>query len=411
MASHLILRLTMAALLCVGCLSSSVSAQSEIYWTGEGNDNLWDNPANWLDEIVPSAAERAIINGPEAEGENGPLIQEGIEAVTEILISDGGLSNVTMTGGSLELTGWGMWWGDAAGTTATFEMSGGVVDLTGSPGIMELGWQEQTDPPGSSVGIWNMTGGEVFAKGVDMPGKNYGGVGVINLHGGTLNVGLERGGLMLYEGAQLDITEGLLILEGDQTSVVEDYIELGYMTAFGGDGDFNLSFDGDYTTVAASSSTLPGDLNGDGTIDAADIDTLTRDCLLGNSPTCATMDLTGDGAVNAEDHHELVTVILNTYIGDANLDLEFNSSDLVAVLASGTYENDVDSTWATGDFNGDGRTNSSDLVAALADGGYELGPKPAAGAVAAVPEPNSIALVLSAMLVISLRTRSPSRRS
>ena len=85
--------------------------------------------------------------------------------------------------------------------------------------------------------------------------------------------------------------------------------------------------------------------------------------------------------------------LYNSWIGDANLDGEFNSSDLVIVLSSGTYEADVDAVWSTGDFNGDGRTNTSDLVAALADGGYEVGPR---AAVAAVPEPATSVLLLVA---------------
>ena len=59
----------------------------------------------------------------------------------------------------------------------------------------------------------------------------------------------------------------------------------------------------------------------------------------------------------------------------------------MAVLASGTYEADVDAVWSTGDFDGDGRATSSDLVAALSDGGYEAGPR---AAVAAVPEPSAL---------------------
>jgi hypothetical protein len=81
----------------------------------------------------------------------------------------------------------------------------------------------------------------------------------------------------------------------------------------------------------------------------------------------------------------MIHTILNTYYGDANLDHEFASSDLVNVLASGSYEADVDAGWSTGDFNGDGRSASSDLVEALADGGYEAGPRVA---VAIVPEPS-----------------------
>jgi hypothetical protein len=92
---------------------------------------------------------------------------------------------------------------------------------------------------------------------------------------------------------------------------------------------------------------------------------------------------------------------MNTYIGDADLNGEFNSSDLVAVLASGTYEADVAAVWSTGDFEGDGRTTSSDLVAALADGGYELGPR---AATAAVPEPSAIGLLaVGALLFIRRR--------
>jgi hypothetical protein len=56
---------------------------------------------------------------------------------------------------------------------------------------------------------------------------------------------------------------------------------------------------------------------------------------------------------------------MNSRIGDAKLDAEFNSTDPVSV---GTYEVDVASVWSTGDFNGDARTNSTDLVAAFADG-------------------------------------------
>jgi len=75
------------------------------------------------------------------------------------------------------------------------------------------------------------------------------------------------------------------------------------------------------------------------------------------------------------------------------------------VLASGTYEVDVASVWSTGDFNGDGRTNSSDLVAALSDGGYEEGPRlPAA---VPVPEPSTVVLVMVAWLAAALRSAPP----
>jgi hypothetical protein len=147
---------------------------------------------------------------------------------------------------------------------------------------------------------------------------------------------------------------------------------------------------------------LPGDFNGNGVLDAADVDMLTAAVAAGTNP--ANLDLNADAQVNNADLTIWVKDLRFTYFGDANLDGEFNSSDLVSVLASGTYEADVDSVWSTGDFNGDGRTNSSDLVTALADGGYEAGPR---AAVASVPEPASVALwsVAAAGLWVRVRGR------
>jgi hypothetical protein len=134
---------------------------------------------------------------------------------------------------------------------------------------------------------------------------------------------------------------------------------------------------------------LPGDFNADGVLDATDINDLTAQSATVTNPLA--YDLNDDNLVDAADIGVWVKDLVNSWIGDADLNGEFNSSDLISVLASGTYENNVDSVWTTGDFNGDGRTNSADLVAALADGGYESGPR---AAVAAVPEPASVALLL-----------------
>jgi hypothetical protein len=138
---------------------------------------------------------------------------------------------------------------------------------------------------------------------------------------------------------------------------------------------------------------LPGDFNSDGVLDAADADLLTVSISAGGNPPA--FDLNDDGLVNTDDLTVWVHDLRNTYFGDANVDGEFNTTDLVQVLASGTYEADVDSDWSRGDFNADGRTNSSDLVAALADGGYEAGPR---AAVASVPEP-SVGRVLAILVL------------
>jgi hypothetical protein len=168
------------------------------------------------------------------------------------------------------------------------------------------------------------------------------------------------------------------------------------------DTDFYFAFV-DFNNPLAPPGTIGivGDFNSDGQLDASDIDELTIQSAGGTNP--AAFDLNSDALVNDVDVSLWVKDLFNSWIGDANLDLEFNSSDLVSVLASGTYEADVASVWSTGDFNGDGRTNSTDLVAALADGGYEAGPR---AAVAAVPEPAGMLLLTLAMIGIAARRRS-----
>ena len=103
-------------------------------------------------------------------------------------------------------------------------------------------------------------------------------------------------------------------------------------------------------------------------------------------------DLDGDGAVSFEDRRMWVEDLSNTFIGDANFDGEFNSSDFVAVFGAAKYENGEPATWSEGDWNGDGVFNSSDFVAAFAGAGYESGPRE--GGLQTVPEPSSIALIL-----------------
>jgi hypothetical protein len=140
----------------------------------------------------------------------------------------------------------------------------------------------------------------------------------------------------------------------------------------------------------------PGDFNEDGQLTVEDINLLSAEVRAGTNNV--QFDLNNDASVNDADRTVWVTSLRNTYFGDADLNGQFNSGDLVTVLASGTYETGADSGWGEGDFDGDGRTGSSDLVAALADGGYEAGPR---GAVAAaVPEPSSMALAAAASLAL-----------
>ena len=213
-----------------------VSSAAAVQWTGLGDDNLWSNPANWETNKVPTAADEVYVEVPAAEAPNGPVIQDGIDAECSLLACEvAGEPTMTMTGGTLTIGGWGIWWGDGPGCFATFYQSGGTMTLTGSPGIHEFGW-------GGASGTWIMTGGTVNAKGVQLP-TDSGVGGEIYIHGGTYNVGTARGGLNMEANGLIDITEGTLVLEGDETAKINDFIAAGQITAYGGSGTFELDFD------------------------------------------------------------------------------------------------------------------------------------------------------------------------
>ena len=95
----------------------------------------------------------------------------------------------------------------------------------------------------------------------------------------------------------------------------------------------------------------------------------------------------------------MVETVLGTWIGDSNLDGEFNSRDLVTVFQSSQYEDSIDgnSNWETGDWNLDGDFTTTDLVFAFQDGGYEKGPRPAP---VAVPEPGTLTMILIGLLAL-----------
>jgi hypothetical protein len=146
----------------------------------------------------------------------------------------------------------------------------------------------------------------------------------------------------------------------------------------------------------------PGDFDGNGVLEAVDINDLTGQSASGLNK--GSYDLNNDTLVNGGDVHVWVKDLFNSWIGDANLDGEFNSGDLVAVLSAGEYEDGLigNSSWTSGAWDGDGEFTTSDLITALADGGYEQGPRQAV----AVPEPTSYLLLALGTLVLRFNRRA-----
>jgi hypothetical protein len=90
-----------------------------------------------------------------------------------------------------------------------------------------------------------------------------------------------------------------------------------------------------------------GDFDNNRVLDANDIDLLSREVI---APTPdLVFDLNDDGQVSSADHTIWVHDIRGTYFGDANLNGEFNGSDMVQVFAAGKYETGENAGWSEGD--------------------------------------------------------------
>ncbi|MCA9169087.1 MAG: PEP-CTERM sorting domain-containing protein, partial [Planctomycetales bacterium] len=145
---------------------------------------------------------------------------------------------------------------------------------------------------------------------------------------------------------------------------------------------------------------LTGDYDGNGQLDLADLNL--QAAAMANGGPAATYDLTNDGLVNYDDRLAWVNTLKKTWMGDANLDGEFNTTDFVSVFTSGKFETGAAADWSEGDWSGDGLFTSADFVVAFQEGGYEQGTR---AAVAAVPEPSSMVLAMLSLFGVMGLTR------
>ncbi len=101
---------------------------------------------------------------------------------------------------------------------------------------------------------------------------------------------------------------------------------------------------------------LVGDFTGDQSVDADDIDVLSDAVDRG---IAAYLDLDGNGVVDDQDVNYLVTQVLATIPGDANLDGVVDGSDFNAWNANRFDE--CGKSWSHGDFNGDQMVDGADF--------------------------------------------------
>ena len=273
------------------------------------------------------------------------------------------------------------------------------VGLFGQNDVIEFGFIQP-----NQLQLWTAQGGSLtwqFDPSTDIPNGQW-------FYVAAVGTGQE---LELYLNGQSVQTGG--------TSITSDYGSSEFSFRIAGGGIFDDSGNQYHGTIdevaiwdvaltgeqisahfaAALGGGIPGDFDGNGLIEVNDVNLLQRAIYEGSVDLL--YDVDGNQVIDEDDLTFWVGDIAITYPGDANLDHEFNSSDLVQVLVPGQYEDGVaeNSTWDTGDWNADLDFDSTDFVDVLAFGGYEAGP-PAA---VPVPEPTWIGGWAAVWGLLSLR--------
>jgi hypothetical protein len=253
-ASSRIILTSFVMLLNIAAISSAVTS---ITWSNGGLDGDWNNTANWVGGVKPDAVDDwAKINMAA-----GPVFSTGRTATAYRVYLEGANGTITMSGGSLTTVNH-IYMAALSTDTAILNMSGGTINI-GSTSFHNLYCGQ------NGAATFNMSGGAMNIAGNFNVALNVGSNATVNLSGGTITCNVLS--MMPSGGAigTIDITStGKLIIAGDVTLTINDYVIDGWITAYGGKGtvvyDYGITNVGKTTVWATVSNkaTIPTPTNG-----------------------------------------------------------------------------------------------------------------------------------------------------
>lgn len=244
-----------------------VSGPSSATWTNnDPNSELWSNELNWNNGTPGTNSDVYIDNDPNV------LIDDSVTAVGKVARisitnpAEPNLPSIFMTGGDLNL--YEVVLGQNAGSRPVMKISGGTATFTSSI------WT-------GSMSNWNMgVGGRLIVTGgtvnvgtlfVSRSAPPRGALGV-QLDGGVINANA----ISMSQG-YMDITDGILIINGNAVNQVVGYISNGWITAFGGTKGISVDFNRTNlgkTTVMVCQKVLQADFYQDCIINLLDFEVL-----------------------------------------------------------------------------------------------------------------------------------------
>jgi len=214
------------------------------YWYNASNSN-WSDTGNWYLGTMPTSADWAFIRGAATPG---PVISSDDNPdCAYMAINPGwdgaGINTATLSSGTLTVRNY-LSVGYGADCNATFVMLGGTLNTSTGTDAVIVGHADGSD------GLFWMTGGTVNTGTLYIPASWSSAAtnGDVRIMGGTFNADT----LSMKAGGYMNITEGSLVLDGDDTATVNGYISSGYIKAYNGVGRLSVVYSGGKTTVTAT---------------------------------------------------------------------------------------------------------------------------------------------------------------
>jgi hypothetical protein len=193
-------------------LMGNVSA--DVQFNDSTGDHLWSTPENWATGAVPTTADGYVrifvVPGPTVMA-NEVFVVNGIHLGND---NDGQAGALTVQGGTLEV------------------------------GTINCGYK--------GTGTVNVIDGTLVVTGTLKIAREPAAIGHINLNGGTISTNnflvREKDGAV----GTMDVGGGMLTIDGNETSLVQGYIDNGWITAYDGNGTLHL----DYNVTNSGLTTL-----------------------------------------------------------------------------------------------------------------------------------------------------------
>jgi len=209
------------------CLVGDVQAV-DMTWSDATGDHLWSTPQNWDTGTVPTFDDYpriALLVGPTIANEGAAANLLGLG------YGGGSVTTMTVDGGSLEIITY-FQLGLSNGCEATCDMISGTL----TSGHILVGDR--------GSGTLNMTNGTITVNGLFRIGHHPTSIGHVNLDGGTINTStFDMRGNVGSVGTMDVRAAGTLIIDGDNVTAVQGYIDSGWITAYDGKGMLQLDYD------------------------------------------------------------------------------------------------------------------------------------------------------------------------